>query len=599
MGKHTTTRSAPASPVAVSLADIIVCLPIASAAIVILVSYLLDLAGWPIAPGPVLGLALLGVALAVFTMWRWGPPFQVRAAWGELAGLAVVLVSFPLYAYWLGGQTWLPANGSTDTPHHITLINFIQTRASLPHAPDLAGYLGEFATYSPGSHILAALVGRAFGVVGVAIVEPVVVAAAALRIAVFYLIALRLLPPRRARPLLALAGAALLLVAYWYVINSFLYFFFYAQVISELFALAMLWALVAWNDEGRRGALAFFSLCGIGVWLTWPMWLPAPTLALAGLLLLRRDLLWRRRATTFALTMLPIAVVAIAYTAERVHALAILAAEGAVTRASVTALGWPLLLLAGVGMMVSLRRANMRPVWLFAAILLAQTAMLAVLDTLHRVQTYYQTYKMFYLLVYPLALFATVGLAYLWQRAATRWPRVGLPLAAALPPLALALALWNGLPLQPVATREQTTAFTPPLSSSVVWARQNLPPACVDYLVNYWVTAYWLHLELGNPRATDHSTEIVEHYDDRVNSPDRWKRPRGLPYAIVENMDSVPENVRSRFTVLYDAPPSAVVYRTGECDEAIVPLQDYPLPPRTDTLAARLDRLLGARLAGD
>ncbi len=595
MGKDTATRTTP-RPLDVSVGELLVSLPVAGAAATILVAYVLDLAGWPIAPGPVGALvALLGLA-ALWAVWRWGPRLKLRAAWGELGSLAVILVGLPLYLYRVGGNTWLPPTGSVDAPHHMLLINLIQNYATLPHDPDLWRYLGEFATYSPGSHILAALAGRVLGLTSLYTMQPVLALVTALRLAIFYLTAVRLLPPHRARPLLALAATALLLVAYWYVVNSFLLFFFYAQVVSELFALAMLWALVAWNDRPWFGPLAFFSLCGIGVWLTWPVWLAAPVLSLAGLLLLRRDVSLPRRAAVFALTLLPIAVVAAVYTAGRVGDLAILAAEGGVTEPSVEAFGWPLLLLTLVGMVLSARRVAMRPVWLFAAVLLLQVAAFAALDTLHHVQTYYQTYKTFYLLVYPLGLFAAVGLGRLWQMAAERWPRASIPLAAALPLVALALAVWNGLPLQPLPESQRGT-FSGPLYRTVTWTRENLPPACVDYLVDYWVTAYWLHLELGMPRVNDRTSQIAEHYEDRLNSPDRWKRARGMPYAIVEDMQRVPENVRSRFTVLHEEGPTAVVYRDGKCDEDVQLLQNHPLAPRTDTLAARLDRLLGTRLA--
>ncbi|MFN8475430.1 MAG: hypothetical protein U0822_24815 [Anaerolineae bacterium] len=596
MGTYTGTRDAPSHLLDVSLAELIVGLPIAFAAAVILASYLLDLAGWPIDQHPVFALVLITSALAVFVMWRWGPPVKLRAGWGEIGGLAVILAGLPLYIYWLGGSTWIPPSGSVDAPHHLLLINFIRNYASLPHDPDLWRYLGEFYTYSPGSHILAALAGRALGMPSLYTIEPILALVATLRAAVFYLIALRLLPALRVRPLLALAGTILLLVAYWYVINSFLWFFFYAQVVSELFALAMLWALIAWNDRPWFGPLAFFSLCGVAVWLTWPVWLPVPTLTLAGLLLLRRDLSLWRRAAIFGLTMLPVAIVAAAYTVGRANQLVILAAEGGVTQASVEVFGWPLLILAAAGMVVSRQRTNMRAVWFYTGALLAQTVALAVLDTVHQVETYYQTYKMFYLLVYPLGLFATVGLTSLWQVAARRWPRAGLPLAASLPVLAVALALWNGLTFRPLPETESLT-FNEPLYGAVTWTRQNLPGACVDYLVNYAITAYWLHLELGNPRVNDRTSQAINFYEQRLNTPNRWDRPRGLPYAIVENMGEVPDDVRRHFKVLYESPPAAVVYRTGECDEDVVLLQDHPIAPRTDTLAARFDQLLGTHLA--
>ena len=56
---------------------------------------------------------------------------------------------------------------------------------------------------------------------------------------------------------------------------------FLSQVVSELFAVAMWWAIVVWDERPSAGAMALFALFGVAAFLTWPIWIGPLVLTLA------------------------------------------------------------------------------------------------------------------------------------------------------------------------------------------------------------------------------------------------------------------------------------------------------------------------------
>jgi hypothetical protein len=76
------------------------------------------------------------------------------------------------------------------------------------------------------------------------------------------------------------ASVLLLFLPYDYFIGSFARFSFLAQVVSETFAVAMWLALVLWDERPSLAAAALFAIAGVGVFLTWPVWIGPPVLVL-------------------------------------------------------------------------------------------------------------------------------------------------------------------------------------------------------------------------------------------------------------------------------------------------------------------------------
>jgi hypothetical protein len=109
---------------------------------------------------------------------------------------------------------------------------------------------------------------------------------------------------------------------------------------------------------------------------------------------------------------------------------------------------------------------------------------------------------------------------------------------------------------------------TQPVFLAGSWARAHLPPACIDYLVADGYTGYWLHLAmLGNPRAAGRT--LVDDTFEPRKAIVRWIVPGGLPYAIADNLDALPRDVRTNVDVLARFGSAAVVKRRGAavCNE--------------------------------
>jgi hypothetical protein len=113
-----------------------------------------------------------------------------------------------------------------------------------------------------------------------------------------------------------------------------------------------------------------------------------------------------------------------------------------------------------------------------------------------------------------------------------------------------------------IAAPRPKPVVTEPVLRAAEWARQHGSPACIDYLTQDGYTAYWLHLTVfGNPRTSGRAM------DDDTFEPKkalvRWILPGGLPYAITDNFEALPRDVRSGVDVLARFGPAAVVKRRG------------------------------------
>ena len=101
-----------------------------------------------------------------------------------------------------------------------------------------------------------------------------------------------------------------------------------------------------------------------------------------------------------------------------------------------------------------------------------------------------------------------------------------------------------------------------PLFEAGVWARTNLRPECVDYLVDDPYSAYWLHIAvLRNARAAPRSTDDDTYVPEKEQV--RWVEPQGRPYAIVSDFDGLPRDIRSNVDVVRRFGPAAVIKRRG------------------------------------
>lgn len=153
-------------------------------------------------------------------------------------------------------------SGSVDLANHYALVHWIYGHLSLPSAPD--PYLGDMAYYPPGSHALAAIVGRLVGspMLGMQLVAFTAVAVIWLAIAGM----LGLLPGIRRWVALVVLALVLLLAAPngplpielhgWEIIGNY----FFAQVVGQ----AVFWVALLWTAWCARRRLSF-------AWVVWPL----------------------------------------------------------------------------------------------------------------------------------------------------------------------------------------------------------------------------------------------------------------------------------------------------------------------------------------
>jgi hypothetical protein len=115
------------------------------------------------------------------------------------------------------------------------------------------------------------------------------------------------------------------------------------------------------------------------------------------------------------------------------------------------------------------------------------------------------------------------------------------------------------------APRSVTTLKHPsisaPLEQAGLWARDYVPVSCIEYLVDFDETAYWLHLAvLGNPRVTARSLDPDTYKPDFAIA--RWLTPGGLTYGIAD-LATLPRGVAEELDVLQQFGTAAVVKQRG------------------------------------
>ncbi len=495
-----------------------------AAAAAMAVGYGADVAGLPIHPWL---LAAAAVAAALCVLPRVRPRFGAGTA--ILYGVCAAVIILGLVI----APDGLPVTIGPDVVHHLQLIHVISATWRLPHDAAQYPFLLEMMNYTPGSHMLAAAIAEWARVDPLLVVYPIALCSAAIKAGLLYDLTRRLLggTPRAAVQAL---GAPLLACVPRYFLGSFVEFFFFAQVVSETFAIGTLLALVAWVKEPERRYLFIASTCAVGVVLTWPIWI-VPAAASAGVAAVLGLPRWRDRFAALTIVLGPALVFAAVHQVLHRGAASIVTSAGAVTVPSVATLGLGLLVPAAAGVVVTVRERAARPVLVFLATTLALSAALALLAQ-GGPGGYYMSFKMVYLAILPAAVLGAVALARAADAATARLPRPST--IAALGPVLVASALLRGhVPLHRIHG-----SLSIPARDVGLWARESVPPACIDYFSRYWLTGYWLHLDvLGNPRLSDRMKHETFDFPDVAA---KWIEGRGLPYAIVEDMTAIPRELR-------------------------------------------------------
>ena len=522
---------------------------IAASVAAVLAPYLLDRLGAAIAPVPVL---LVSLACGVGTLlWCLRSSARSDAGHADLVALAGVVVGVLVALLWLAWPELLPIGGGSDLTHHLQLIDFIDRHWRLAHTAADALLIGNMINYTPGSHLLAALAGAWSRSDGLHAVYPVLALSVAVKAGLVFLIVRRMLGDRRHTPI-ALGAVLLLFLPDDYFIGSFARFSFFAQVVSETFAVAMWLALVLWDERPSRPAAVLFGIAGVGVFLSWPVWIGPPVLVLVALVLIGRDsLMARLRYVAYALG--PIAVVGALHAFGRAESVAIVQTGGAAFWPTVARFGWPFLALTGLGVLLAVLRRSGRVTVLLLAATALQTLALLVVARAGGADSPYMALKMPHFAIYPMAAAAALALS-------SGWRLLGRAVALAVPGgrlktgwmdgvawlIIVACTAWTASRF--VSTPRPAPAITENMYRAGQWARDHAQPDCIEYLVTQDSTSYWLHQAvLRNPmQPLPGSAPPVFVYREAVV---RWITGNSFPVAIAD-LSVVPREVREDLDVL-------------------------------------------------
>jgi hypothetical protein len=498
---------------------------------VIVVPYAIARSGGTIPLSPIL------IALSTVTAFAGALAWFTRGSSANRDLLPFLFVVAGVFAALiaLGWPELLPLGGGSDLAHHLQLVDYIERQWRLPQGPLAVQLIGGMVSYTPGVHLLAALVGNWTGRDGLHAIYPVLAFSAAVKAGIVFLIAQRLLPPDRAAMASAVAASLLLFLPFDYFVGTFVRASFFAQALSEMFAVAMWWALVVWSERPSTKAAAIYPLAGMGVFLTWPVWIGPPVLALMALLWMRRPGLWLRHA---ALALIPIAIVALAHTAGRTESAAIVQTGGSTFLPTIARFSWPFLVLSILGFAFTIRRRELHVTFILLAAIALQAAALFVVARRAGAEMPYMALKMMHLAVYPMAVLAAIAIQVccraLIERATSarlvRW-LPGDP--AAWVCWAIVIVLSAAVLRIVAAGPPQTPIITEDLFLAGRWARLHVPTRCIEYLVPQDASAYWLHhAVLGNPSYPPSGTPTpVFSYRDAVV---RWITRTSFPFAIAD-----------------------------------------------------------------
>ena len=171
----------------------------------VIAAYLVYRAGLRVAPVVVL---IVSLTVAVVGARH----FQRRATWNgaEVTAIGSIVTIVFGWLLWLARPGLLPIGGGADLTHHLVLINYIAQHWQLVPDQGLVPYLGDMIYYTPGSHLLFALAGAWLRADVLRLIHPVLALTVAIKSALVFLVALRLLPRDTAR--VPLAGASVLLL---------------------------------------------------------------------------------------------------------------------------------------------------------------------------------------------------------------------------------------------------------------------------------------------------------------------------------------------------------------------------------------------------
>ena len=148
-----------------NLAEIAAAFVTAFLALVAIVAYLVDAAGYGVIPSVALGVAAVLSGAAALSCLR--SRYFVRGTSDLIVwlGILVLVTSALLRLSW---PSLVPPGRGPDLTHHLLLVDYIEQNRHLVHDRSLDGAMGEMAHYTPGAHLLSVIAGVSLGADGLA-----------------------------------------------------------------------------------------------------------------------------------------------------------------------------------------------------------------------------------------------------------------------------------------------------------------------------------------------------------------------------------------------------------------------------------------------
>lgn len=543
-------------------------------------AFLLDLVGLEVRPWTVGPVVLALLALTGWNFWR-----QVRRgkyAWGgyhpgEFALFLAVGLGFLAYAIWLGRPNLLPVGTTVDAVHQYGLADYITQSGHLPiHATDQRANLQDGLAYPPAFVTIVALLAPITGFDPIYLLYPLAAFCAALSACLTFAITSFLLREKPWRLPLAGLAAGLTFVPYGYTFGSFTFQNYFAQVFGQALLLLALFFLVDWQRHHDPVTVGFFGLTVAALIICYPTFALIPLAAFGLLALFWSGQSWRKRLIYLGAVFGPLIILAILFLKDRLETgLGTVANEGEVLLPDLGRYGWPVVVVATVGLALALWRgqAGARLVGLYAGLVALEGLGLWLLKTFFNQGSYYAVYKLFYPAAYLFPLLAVIGLDWIFGAVFKSRPRppakfwsirrvelVGAGLGIGLYGLFL-VGTWiaHPNPERPFAviTRDEVNVAR--------WMKSHLK--IDEYNVSYNVLpgtpAYWLQVGIFKQPRGVHSNDLLNRIPLTFES---WFYGYdSTPYLFTGDLPRI--NLDERTQVLYQSGSAAVLTRTPAYDQ--------------------------------
>jgi hypothetical protein len=508
--------------------------------LIVVNTFVLDRLGVPLIPAILAPVTALEVALGVVIvrpqLWR---PVDTR----ELAGVALTLGAVFLFFFLPSLPSLYPPTSSGDSMLNLLVVNYIVEHHSLTHdVRALSPYMGEMAAYPFAAHAIVAFIAQALDQFPLRVMHSFISLPRALSAAYIFKMAYRSLPATPQRLLLALCAPIFLYIPAVYFVGSAMgWQYYFAMIFGELIIVSSWHTLFFAYDSHHplsTERLAFFSLLAVSLAWTYSAWLPLLALGCALRLLLPGPT-WKQRVWQAIAAGFPALIALVLFITQPYYAQFgrnNMTYEGGAASPGLGSLGVPFLIVAGTGLLATLKRWQQSwPALVVLGLCLVQGAAFYTLSSILHWIAVYHFYKSVQIIVYPLALLAALGvaqLANLGRQPDTQWRAAQLVLCVAVAAALLAVRL------EPRASPIQV--ITPDEVAVGDWAKAHIDVTQVGYRTAHAITGYWLHIGiLGNRRDTPNATTLLTL---PVLSFDEWLNGGTRPsYLIVDDASTVPQ----------------------------------------------------------